>query len=341
MKLNLTFRMKIILMSVSLIILTASTIGFATLPRIREALLEDRLAELSTDIEVQGIRFTSDIEALNSEVLFMSTLPAVQGITRAIEAGGVDPIDLTTDALWRTQLAEIFSELLSSKSNYISLRYISRDNDGLELVHVTRTDDVVRVLGRRELGINVEDDYFLNAIPLENGEIYYSEITLQQNAEDTTTSVLYVSTPVYSDNGSVFGVIVIAMDVGKTFEQMNAFVGDNQNLYITNQSGNYLFNSENPESVFDVETNQSSRIQDDFTGLIPDVEAVNGELGTVTSNLSGNLALQITNVGYDPLNTERLIGITITTPASEITGEVDQFIFQAFAFSVILTSETC
>ncbi|MBZ0303903.1 MAG: hypothetical protein K8J31_29465, partial [Anaerolineae bacterium] len=74
-------------------------------------------------MEVNSVRLVAGIDALRHDAVFLSKVPAVQGIRRAIEAGGVDPVDLTTDALWRTQLMSIFSEMLASKSHYVTLQY--------------------------------------------------------------------------------------------------------------------------------------------------------------------------------------------------------------------------
>ena len=125
---------------------TATIMGALIFTGARDLLVDYRLQELGADGEVNGVRLVAGIDALRHDTIFLSRTPAVSGIRRAIEAGGVDPLDLTTDALWRTQLISIFSEMLESKPHYVSLQYIGAD--GLELVRVERLGGSVRAANR-------------------------------------------------------------------------------------------------------------------------------------------------------------------------------------------------
>ncbi|MCA9909987.1 MAG: hypothetical protein KC519_15120, partial [Anaerolineae bacterium] len=170
-KFNLSFMAKVTIMVVVFILLTAATVSLTNTASARSLLVENKLSELGSDVEINSVRLLSGIDALKHDTIFLSNLPEVQGVRRAIEAGGVDPVDLTTDALWRTQLIGVFSELLVSKPHYVRLQYTSTQ-DALELVRVENSDGVIRALGRRELNIGVQDDYFLAAQALAPGAVY-------------------------------------------------------------------------------------------------------------------------------------------------------------------------
>jgi signal transduction histidine kinase len=340
---SLNFRTKVTLTTVTLIVLTALTIGATLFTRARQVLLSNQLSELGTNVEISGVRLVAGIDALRNDTIFLSRVPEVQGIRRAIEAGGTDPVDLTTDALWRTQLIGIFSELLSSKPHYVSVRYISAAQDGLELVRVDRTTDGIRVSGRRELRVGVSDEFFTQAQQLDNGSVYLSDIVLQRDDTqivEPQTIVSYASTPIYSDDGSLFGVIVIAIDFSNVFDEMLALEGDNETLYVTNQSGDFLVNSVDPSLTFGFEFGESYRIQDSFEALGPLFETNSSlqELPATTRRGSNESALHFKKVAFDPLNSDRYLGIGVSTPYSEIVGEIDRFVNQgiAIAFGLVI-----
>ncbi|MCA9906092.1 MAG: HAMP domain-containing protein, partial [Anaerolineae bacterium] len=341
-KFNLSFMAKVTIMVVVFILLTAATVSLTNTASARSLLVENKLSELGSDVEINSVRLLSGIDALKHDTIFLSNLPEVQGVRRAIEAGGVDPVDLTTDALWRTQLIGVFSELLVSKPHYVRLQYTSTQ-DALELVRVENSDGVIRALGRRELNIGVQDDYFLAAQALAPGAVYLSDIELQRdNGElvDPQTIVMYASTPIYSDDGSVFGVISIGLNFGETFSELLALKKSEEALYVTNQAGDFLLNSADPALAFGFETGQQYRIQDTFETLAPLFAPGNTlqELPASPDTASNATAVHFRRVAFDQLSPDRYLGIAIATPYSAVVGAVDRFVDQVALLTAVLVT---
>ncbi len=338
---NFNFMTKITLMAVVLIVFTASTMGITTFTRARGLLVKNQLQELGSHVEVNSVRLVAGIDALRHDTVFLSKIPAVQGIRRAIEAGGVDPVDLTTDALWRTQLMAVFSEMLESKRHYAKLQYISVDQTGLELVRVERSGDSIRAIERRELSVDIADDFFTQAQTIEAGEVYLSDLSLARNNGELVeprTVMMYASTPILSDDGRVFGVIAIGMDFGTVFSEMLAFTDDAETLYVTNQAGDFLLNSADPSQTFGFETGGQYRIQDSFAELLPLFEpgsAIQELPASPDINLDRS-ALHFLQVPYDPLNSDRYLGVAVATPYTEIVGEIDSFVNDGIAIGSFL-----
>jgi signal transduction histidine kinase len=340
-KFNLSFMTKVTLMVVALILLTATTVGMTSITTARGLLVENKLRELGADVEISSIRLVAGIDALRNDTIFLSNLPEVDGVRRAIEAGGVDPVDLTTDALWRTQLIGVFSELLISKPHYVRLQYISTD-EALELVRVENSDGAIRVLGRRELNIGVADDYFLAAQALAPGTVYLSDIGLQRDNDgalvDPQTIVMYASTPIYSDDGSVFGIIAIGLDFGVTFDELLSLKKDEEALYITNQSGDFLLNSADPSLTYGFETGQQYRIQDTFDALVPLFSPSNTlqELPASPDTNSNASAVHFRRVSFDELTPDRYLGVAVATPYSKVVGAVNSLLDQGVLITAVL-----
>lgn len=327
---KLNFMTKVTILVVALILLTASAVGFTTFPRARNLILSNLLLVLRTDVEVNSVRLVAGIEALRNDAVFLSNLPEVQGVRRAIQAGGIDPLDLTPDALWRTQLIGIFSELLVSKPHYTRLQYISVQ-DGLELVHVERLGDAIQVLGRRELSIGVDTNYFLAAQALQTGEVFLSDIEPQVADEaETPIRVMYASTPIYSEDGSVFGVVIVGLNFDTVFDEMTALKKDSATLYVTDQAGGYLLNTADPALALELDGAARQHIQDAFGQLEPLFEPGNtlDELPASTATQASDTALHYKQVAFDSLNPDRYLGLAIAMPYSEIVGPLDRFVEQ-------------
>jgi methyl-accepting chemotaxis protein len=338
MKVHFNFMTKVSMMAVTLIVLTASTMGVLIFTKARDLLVDYRLQELGADVEVNGVRLVAGIDALHHDAVFLSRTPAVSGIRRAIEAGGIDPVDLTPDALWRTQLITIFSEMLESKSHYVSLRYISAE--GLELVRVERSEDSIWAANRRELGYDIDDTFFTKAQLIGAGDVYLSDVTLRREEGeliDPRTIMMYASTPIIANDGSVFGVIAVGMDFGTVFDEMLAFKTDAETFYVTNQAGDFLVNSADPSHTFGFETETQHLIQDHFEELGPLFNPENA-IRELPASHDSSTAFHFLKVSFDPLNPARYFGVAVSTPHSEIVGDINSFINQGVLITGFLVA---
>ncbi|MBZ0304215.1 MAG: HAMP domain-containing protein, partial [Anaerolineae bacterium] len=213
--------------------------------------------------------------------------------------------------------------------------------DGLELVRVEHSGDSSRALGRRELSVDVTDDFFTRAKTLADENVYLSDIMLLRNNGEIVeprTILMYASTPIYSDDGSVFGVIAIGMDFGTVFNEIERTKEEAETLYVTNQAGDFLLNSADPSLTFGFETGNRHRIQDQFEDLMalfsPDSSLQ--ELPASPDISTDRPALHFRLVPFDPLSPDRYLGIAVATPYSEIVGEIDSFINQGVMIGAFL-----
>lgn len=70
-----------------------------------------------------------------SDVLFLTTIPPIDGILRAWANGGVDPKDGTsTVSFWRGRMGQIFEGMAATKLIYDQICFLNRD--GQEVVRV-------------------------------------------------------------------------------------------------------------------------------------------------------------------------------------------------------------
>jgi methyl-accepting chemotaxis protein len=336
MKININFMAKVSLMAVCLIVLTALAMGLLIFMGARGLLIDYQLQELGADAEVNGVRLVAGIDSLSDDAIFLSRTPSTAGIRRAVESGGIDPVDLTPDALWRSQLITLFSEMLEAKPHYVRMQYI--DANGLELVRVERSEGVIRAANRRELAYGITEQYFTEALTLNLGEVNLSEVGLQRargELIEPRTIMMYAATPIFSEDESVFGTIVIGMDFGTVFDEMLSFQGPTETFYVTNQSGDYLMHGADDTLTFGFETGTQHQIQTSFPQLDA-LFAPESAILELPASPENSIALHFLKVPFDSLNPDRYFGVAISTPHSEIVSGINRFVNQGLLMTGIL-----
>ncbi len=129
---------KVITLICSLVVVATLAVAVFAYQRFNAKLIERERAALSAAAREAGAELVSRIDSLREDVLFLSGTPPIQGIVRTRANGGVDPVDGSSERLWRARLATIFSEILRAKSRYLALRCVGAAGQGRELVRVER-----------------------------------------------------------------------------------------------------------------------------------------------------------------------------------------------------------
>lgn len=112
------------------------------------------------------------VAGFRSDLLVVADTPPVQGILRAKDHGGVDPMTGDRTEYWFTRLEQIFTAFLANHPEYCQLRYL--DERGSELVRVQSGQKIITVTPRAGLQNKSQYPYFTETIRLPpGGEIYY------------------------------------------------------------------------------------------------------------------------------------------------------------------------
>lgn len=126
---------------IALLILAALAVGYL-FDRGRTEALEKRDLDL---LRLHAERGADELEhlvtQLRGDVLFLAGVPPIQGIRRAIEAGGLDVDGNTPLEQWKTRLQRIFLSFAAARPEYSQLRLIGSSDGGRELVRVDRSED--------------------------------------------------------------------------------------------------------------------------------------------------------------------------------------------------------
>lgn len=256
------------------------------------------------------------------DVRFLSSVPPIMGIVRASKNNGYDAIESTSTIMWKNRLSKIFFSYLSTQNNIAQIRYIGVDNGGKELVRVQRNHGTgaTEVISDNKLQTKANRDYFKNTVNLNEGQILISDISLNREfgrIEIPIWPTYRVSTPIYSDEGELFGIIIVNYNARNLFSDLSNSLPEGMNIYITNEDGQYLVHPDK-NKAFAYEYADFTVWDDDYS-----VIDRKGDLLVIKDSYSDSQYLaeyrqqQIVNAGKNIA-----INIALTRPLASINAEI-------------------
>lgn len=302
-----------------------------------DALIVSELRDRSIYVGTAGLRFNSRIDFARNDALFLSKTPPISGIMRARANGGKDPVDGSSEEVWRKRLSFLFIAMLESRPSYFEMQFIDA-KDGREIVRVDRgTDGKIRQTPDDSLQSKADRPSFLETVKLAKGEIYVSDIDLNVDfgkLDKPYRPAIRTATPAYDESGKLLGVVVVNVTAKNLFDTVRETVGNDPILYITNQNGDYLHQPDSSRS-FGFILGQRYRIQDD----LPQLASLYADNDPV---YSGNIAVlsvkylaSAKRIYFDPRQPQRYIVVATLTPQSAVSEQItalrNQTMFIAFA----------
>jgi PAS domain S-box-containing protein len=241
----MTLTTRLAIAMIALVAIAVSAVGWLSYRNLEQALLQrarDRIEthsrQIATDLEYYAASASGDVAGFRSAA-------ALQGLIRARKAGGVDPIDGVSERVWRDRLASRFAAELDAKPVYAMLRIIGVEDEGRELVRVDRAgpNDTVRIVPDEGLLKRNSRSYFPETVRLGPGQIYVSPLDLGRRnglIEEVHRPTLRVATPIFADDGKLFGFFMVNVDMRRAFDRVRSSVPPGETIYVVNRSGDYL-----------------------------------------------------------------------------------------------------
>lgn len=319
---NLSIGKKIALLVFVTVGLSASHVGYWVYTQSNALLVEHELNALGQDVQLRGAKVAATVHALRQDVLFLSKTSPVLGIIRAQGAGGLDPIDGSSEDLWRTRLSVIFTEMLRAKPHYFRARFIGTDDAGRELVDVRRVGKNIIRTPEDSLQAKGHRGYFWEAVQLPEKDIFLSHINLNREhgvVEVPHLPVLRAATPVYDSAGKVIGVIIVNMDFGPALDSLTSHVQGGQVAYVTNEFGDFLAHPD-PDQTFGFDRGESHVIQSTYPTLAKFFAYGNRqqEFSSLIKKSTGDEVVRVLKVSFDPQHPERFLGLGMAGSAQAV-----------------------
>lgn len=232
---------------------------------VRRQTLEVLETRLSSQTHLRIVGLQNSINNLQRNARFLATLPEVQGIVRATLNNGFDTQEESSLVTWINRLTPIFIGFSTANQDVVKLRLIGIANHGKELLNIERVGNQVRVKPESELQSQSAKKYFKETLKLKSGEVYIADMSLEQDQynHSLTVPTLRASTPIYSSDGKLFGIIIINIKVDSIMSALTANLFNGFKVYLTNSDGDYL-QSPNTAQNFGFDLGTRHRWQDNF-----------------------------------------------------------------------------
>ena len=241
----MTLATRLAIAMVALVAIAVSAVGWLNYRNLEQALLQrarDRIEthsrQVATDLEYYAASASGDVLGFRSAV-------ALHGLIRAHGAGGIDPLDGISERAWRERLASRFAAELEAKPAYAMMRIIGLDDGGRELVRVDRAgpNETVRIVPEENLLQRTDRSYFQETTRLGPSQIYVSPLDLGRRngqIEEIPRPTLRIAAPIFAEDGKLFGIFMINVDMRGAFDRARSSVGRGENIFVVNKQGDYL-----------------------------------------------------------------------------------------------------
>ena len=320
-------------------LVTTAAVGYMVYRGAEQSLIEAASERVRHSAENVRVRTWATIEAIGEDVKFLAQTPPVEGLVRAKQSDiGYDAARSMYADEWGEQLAEVFRSLLESRLIYLQIRFIGVEDAGRELVRAHRNEGRAVFARAEELVARGEEPYLAEVIDMPPGAVHLSEVITSHKEPDilSDTPIMYVSTPVYTEAGTPFGVLVVTVDVRRLLEPLGQMVNPNQTLYVAAGRGN-LLHVQGRSAAGD-----SQAVQRRWERLLPLVSTLIDSEPTEVTMLDARIAAETQGIAYfeevrlDQDRERSTLFVGVTEPHQTILAGVRQVRNQSAIITLLL-----
>ena len=279
--------------------------GFLTYRANTDSLVEANRKSLQHDIEIVPLKLQSAVSAVLRDIVYFSTSATVR---KVVSTGGVRDE-------WKELVEDDFRALLSGKKSYFQVRIIGLADEGRELVRVDNNAGRIEVMPRERMQQKGDRDYVLAGLRLQPGEVYLSEINLNQDfgrISEPHIPTLRAVVQLPDESGAVFALLVINVDLRDVFAELQTLVGGHTQLFLVNSAGDYLVHPD-PARTFASDLHTGFSFLHDF----PDASQINPDSSSWLRGIAdGELMLCSRSLLAPGTNREAYVAVAL--PADEL-----------------------
>ncbi|ADE11899.1 EAL domain-containing protein [Sideroxydans lithotrophicus] len=312
--------LKLTAMLAAFCILAIGLTGYYTYHATREILVNKASQDIVLSTRIMGRRFSMAADDVAKDALFFAGMP---GIRYVIGSGRAAEIA-------RQNLAEQFRSMLSEHPTYYQIRFISAQNNGIELVRVDRDSNGYKIVRGQDLQEKMQFPYVYESLRLAAGQVHYSNIFINREIGahvGLNKPTLQVATPVQSADGRTLGVLVINVDLNRIFALLKADLRSEYQLYLANQAGDFLIHPDN-SMTFGFDYGRRFLVQDTFKPVAALINEIS-EAVAVHSNSVDEKSDVVGGFVRIPFGDERaqsFVIIGMTVPLDIVLAETDAMV---------------
>ncbi len=276
--------------------------------------------------------FLDNIQQVKTDLTAIVHSDPVQGYIRAVKGDGYDDLRNMTDKSWKERLSMNFITLLKQHPEYNKIRYIGVADNGLEIIRVQYRDDQVIAVKSKELQYKGTRYYFKETIALPAEQLFISRFDLNReygNISFPLKPITRVAAPIYTEDGFIFGIIVINVSVD-LLAQPFSNPPKNIQYFIADNLGDYIFHPDK-DKRYTLALGGSAGLKKDF----PEISFNEYETDEIlqqekdylfVKELSGrNASLIIRHIHYNPQDSRQFLILAALVSHEIIEQEAKSF----------------
>lgn len=331
---RIKFVTKVVLLTGCIAAIASLIVGLLMYKGTTDIVFNNAIERLKYETNINSLHLLSNFETVSSDVRSLMGTPPIQGIPRAMAAGGIDPFDNSTLQIWKDRLAIIFTEMIRAKVNYSQIRLIGVEDNGKELVSVERHGSMISIAQAGSLQQKGHTNYFKGTMHTAPGDVYLSPFNLNREygRVEWEKPVLRVAAPVYFQD-KLFGMVVVNMDVNKVFDDFIKNTPFQLTPYVTNEQGYFIAHPDRSKT-FGFDRGFDYRINDIYPqiDLSQQIDLRETEF-TVTTDTH---VIHVVKARFDPLNNNRFLGVMLATSRDNLLTESVQLRNRSFFIIALL-----
>ena len=201
----------------------------------RQSLIQTWQENLRHDAVAAELKLQSAVTAVMRDAAFLSRTPTLREFVRA-----QGPAEREQ---WHRLVSDEFHALLEGKPSYFQVRLIGMTDSGRELIRLDNNHGHIETVPADRLQQKGDRDYFKDTLKLPPDAVYVSAINLNQEFGKVTAPhipTLRAAMQVRDAGGTVFGVLVINVDVSSLLAELEQLPGSGVRLMMSGPNGDYL-----------------------------------------------------------------------------------------------------
>jgi PAS domain S-box-containing protein len=244
-KAKMTLSARLTLAMVLLVAIAVAAVGWLSYSSAVQVILPRVLDRIETHSRLVAADIATYVAGARGDVAAFRSSAALNGLIRAHQAGGIDPVDGVSEQTWRERIAARLRAELEAKPAYAALRIIGLDDGQREIARVDRRtpDGAVRIAPEPELLRKGDRIYFKDTLKLRPNEIYVSPLNLTGDTmtmESPPRPTLRIATPIFTADDKPFGIFIVNIDMRPAFERVRSSMRKGGAIYLVNGRGDYL-----------------------------------------------------------------------------------------------------
>ncbi|RAJ06157.1 ATP-binding protein [Arenibacter echinorum] len=184
---------------------------------------------------------------------------AVIALSPTLQQHILQPSEKTTN-----DIDQLFRIILENKETYFQIRLLEADENGKEIIRFDKLED--RVLKLTDLQQKGDREYFKEALQINKGEHYFSNINLNEEygvISTPFTPTLRVASPIFDNENKKVGILIININLSPLYLSLDQIAGNDSQFYLIDAQGQYLY-SHDRSRQFGQQTRKFQNFYSDF-----------------------------------------------------------------------------